>query len=267
MGGHELVDVEPHRPRAAVLVVTLEIERLLAADDLAPFINEKSVHLGRVGRPCVEDQAVALQGVLERQCAPAFHPGFRNFPGGQSPPHEAPDLVVAVDDEIVVTTMNLTDEDAGPTAKPQVCKGGFGHEVFCGHAQRGIGVSRPEQSEPCVARDKIEGPGGARVVRRGRGAFPSRRCFVLRIDPLRLPRRQTAGLFEFGDQRRQRRRIGPPAAEAARIHRLAHLGAADRAHAAVGFVKALAGRIVRQIEMRQHPRQRGVEIRRPSRRA
>src|SRR6516165_7013775 len=78
-----------------------------------------------------------------------------------------------------------------------------------------------------------------------------------------IPRLQRAGPLEFGNQRRQPPRIGAPAAKTARVHGLAHLRAAHRAHAAVGFVKAFASGVGRQPKMRQHARQSAGEIRHP----
>jgi hypothetical protein len=43
-----------------------------------------------------------------------------------------------------------------------------------------------------------------------------------------IPPLQRTAPLEFGNQRRQPRRIAAPAAEAAGIHELAHLGAAHR---------------------------------------
>jgi hypothetical protein len=58
--------------------------------------------------------------------------------------------------------------------------------------------------------------------------LPLIRVSALRRARLRgrfLPPGQRTGVFEFGDQRREPCRIGPPAAEPARVHGLAHLGA------------------------------------------
>ena len=62
-------------------------------------------------------------------------------------------------------------------------------------------------------------------------------CF-LRSKLRRL--RQRTGFLELGHQRREQRRIGLPAAQAADIHRLSYLGAAHRAHAAVGKLSVLS---------------------------
>jgi hypothetical protein len=73
-----------------------------------------------------------------------------------------------------------------------------------------------------------------------------------------VPALQSTG--KLGNKRRQPH-ISPPAAQAACIHRLAHLRAADRAHTGVGFVKAFASGGGRQADMGQHTRQSASEIR------
>src|SRR5262245_42897933 len=69
----QVVDAQPRRSDAAVLVEALEIDRVLAFDDLARLAEQEAVHLARVRCPRVEDHAIAVQAVREGQCIAAFH--------------------------------------------------------------------------------------------------------------------------------------------------------------------------------------------------
>src|SRR5262245_31763120 len=99
MARDEVVDAQARGPRAAVPVVALEVDRVLAVDDPARLRNQKTVGRGRARRPGVEDHAVAVLAVLEREPVAAFDPGLGFLLRGQRPAHEALDLVPAVDRE------------------------------------------------------------------------------------------------------------------------------------------------------------------------
>src|SRR5262245_65656570 len=102
----EVIDAQARGPRAAVLVVALEVARVLAVDDAARLRDQEAVGFGRARRPGVEDHAVAVPAVLEGEPVTAFDPGFGFFFRGQRPAHEALDLVVAVDREAVVLAVD-----------------------------------------------------------------------------------------------------------------------------------------------------------------
>ena len=140
----EVIDTQTHGPRAAVLVVALEVDRVLAFHDLARLRDQKAVCLGRTRRPCVEDQAIAGPAVLERQPSTAFDPGLGFFLRGHGPAHESLNLILAVDREVVVFAIDLAGEDARPVAKPQICKGWLGHQVVHCQTERNVRVLRPE---------------------------------------------------------------------------------------------------------------------------
>ena len=72
----EVVDAQSRRSDAAVLVEALEIDRVLAVDNLARLAEQEAVHLARIRCPRVEDHAIAVQAVREGQCPAAFHPGL-----------------------------------------------------------------------------------------------------------------------------------------------------------------------------------------------
>src|SRR5262245_41968858 len=81
----EVVDAQSRRPDAAVLVEALEIDRVLACDDLARLAEQEAVHLARARCPRVEDHAIAVQTVREGQSTAAFHPGLGFFLRGHGP--------------------------------------------------------------------------------------------------------------------------------------------------------------------------------------
>src|SRR5262245_28189392 len=97
MARDEVVDAQAHGPLAAVLVVALEVDRVLAVDDPARLVDQEAVGLGRARRPGVEDHAVAVPAVLESEPVTAFDPGLGFFLRGHGPAHEALDLVPAID--------------------------------------------------------------------------------------------------------------------------------------------------------------------------
>ena len=124
-----MIDAQSRRPDAAVLVEALEIDRILAFDDLARLAEQEAVHLARVRCPRVEDHAIAVQAVREGQCPAAFHPGLGFFLRGQGPAHESLDLVVAVDREAVMFAIDLADQDARPIAEAPIGEGRLRHQV------------------------------------------------------------------------------------------------------------------------------------------
>src|SRR5262245_14102119 len=81
----EVVDAQSRRPDAAVLVEALEIDRVLACDDLARLAEQEAVHLAGVRRPRVEDHAIAVEAVREGERTAAFHPGLGIFPSRSRP--------------------------------------------------------------------------------------------------------------------------------------------------------------------------------------
>src|SRR5262245_51301266 len=56
----QVVDAQSRRPDAAVLVEALEIDRVLAFDDLARLAEQEAVHLARVRCPRVEESPSRL---------------------------------------------------------------------------------------------------------------------------------------------------------------------------------------------------------------
>src|SRR5262245_62740654 len=84
----EIVDAQARRPRAAVVVVALEIHHVLALDDLAAFLEEEAVDLESVGRPGVEHDAIAILGVVEGEAGAAFNPALGIVLRGQGPTRE-----------------------------------------------------------------------------------------------------------------------------------------------------------------------------------
>src|SRR3954463_16228148 len=121
----EVIDAQTHRARAAVLVMALEIDRVLALHDLARLRDQEAVHRGRVRRPGVEDQAIAVPAVGEGHRAAAFDPGLGFFLRGHGPSHETLNLVPAVDREVIMFAIDLAGEDARPVAEPQIGKAGL----------------------------------------------------------------------------------------------------------------------------------------------
>ena len=107
-----MIDSQSRRPDAAVLVEALEINRVLAFDDLARLAEQEAVHLARIRCPRVEDHAIAVQAVREGKCATALEPGLGFFLRGHRPAHESLDLVVGVGCEAVVFAIDLADQDA-----------------------------------------------------------------------------------------------------------------------------------------------------------
>ena len=108
----EVVGAQARGPRAAVLVVALEVDGVLALDDLARQRDQEAVRLGRTRRPRVENHAVAVQAVPEGHRSTAFDPVFGFFLRGQGPAHEALNLILAVDREVVMLAIDLAGEDA-----------------------------------------------------------------------------------------------------------------------------------------------------------
>src|SRR5262245_54847971 len=113
----QVVDAQSRRPDATVLVEALEIDRVLAFDDLARLAEQEAIHLARVRCPRVKDHAIAVQAVGEGQCAAAFHPSLGFFLRGYGPADESVDLVVAVEREAVMLPIDLADQDARPIAE------------------------------------------------------------------------------------------------------------------------------------------------------
>src|SRR5262245_25947001 len=140
----EVVDAQSRRTDAAVLVEALEIDRVLAFDDLARLAEQEAVHLARVRCPRVEHHAIAVQAVREGQSTAAFHPGLGFFLRGHGPAHESLDLVLAVDREAVMFPIDLADQDARPIAEAQLGEGWLRHQVVHRQAQGDVGVLRPE---------------------------------------------------------------------------------------------------------------------------
>src|SRR4029450_13777698 len=70
----EVVDAQSRRSDAAVLVEALEIDRVLACDDLARLAEQEAVHLARARCPRVEHHAIAVQAVSKGERTAAFHP-------------------------------------------------------------------------------------------------------------------------------------------------------------------------------------------------
>src|SRR5262247_2552881 len=95
----EIVHAQPRRPRAAVVVVTLEIHHVLALDDLAAFLEQEAVYLQIVRRPGIEHDAVAVLGIVVGESGAALDPGLGLVLAGHGPTHESNDLVVGVDHE------------------------------------------------------------------------------------------------------------------------------------------------------------------------
>src|SRR6476646_8516607 len=121
----EVIDAQTPRARAAVLVVALEVDRVLALHDLARLRDQEAVHFGRVRRPGVEDQAITVPAVGEGHRAAAFDPGLGFFLRGHGPAHESLNLILAVDREVIVLAIDLAGEDARPVAEPQLAKAGL----------------------------------------------------------------------------------------------------------------------------------------------
>src|SRR5262245_16421547 len=140
----EVVDAQSRRPDAAVRVEALEIDRVLACDDLARLAEQEAVHLARVRCPRVEDHAIAVQAVREGQSTAAFHPGLGVFLRGQGPAHESLDVVLAIDREAEMLAIDLADQDARPIPEAQLGEGRLCHQVVRRQAQGDVGVLRPE---------------------------------------------------------------------------------------------------------------------------
>src|SRR5262245_50093410 len=148
----EVVDAQSRRTDAAVLVEALEIDRVLAFDDLARLAEQEAVHLARVRCPRVEHHAIAVQAVREGQSTAAFHPGLGFFLRGHGPAHESLDLVLAVDREAVMFPIDLADQDARPIAEAQLGEGWLRHQVVHRQAQGDVGF---------CARNTFSSGGGA----------------------------------------------------------------------------------------------------------
>src|SRR4051812_15155183 len=134
----EIIDAQAHGARAAILVVAFEVDSVLALHDLTRLRDQEAVHLGRVRRPGVEDQAIAVPAVREGHRAAAFDPGLGFFLRGHGPAHESLNLILAVDREVIVLAIDLAGEDARPVAEPQIGKGWLGHQVAHGQTQRNV---------------------------------------------------------------------------------------------------------------------------------
>src|SRR5262245_24505318 len=150
MARDEVVDAQAHGPRAAVLVMALEVDRVLAVDDPARLREQKAVGLGRARRPGVDDHAVAVLAVPERHRATAFDPGFGLLLRGQGPAQEAVNLVVAVDREAVGLAIDLAGENARPVAEPQLGEGWLGHQAAHRQTERDMRVRGWNTLSPCL---------------------------------------------------------------------------------------------------------------------
>src|SRR5262245_31398065 len=127
--------------------MALEIDRVLACDDLARRGNHKAVDRRRACGPSVEDHVVAVQAVLVGKLATAFDPGFGPVLRGQRPAEKSLNLIFVVNHEGVVLAIDLTDENARPVAETQVGEGRLGHQVAHGKPESHIGALGPEQPQ------------------------------------------------------------------------------------------------------------------------
>jgi hypothetical protein len=195
----EVVDAQSRRPDATVLVEALEIDRVLAFDDLARLDEQEAVHLARVRCPRVEDHAIAVQAVREGQCPAAFHPGLGIFLRGQGPAHESLDLVLAIDREAVMLPIDLADQDARPIAEAQLGEGRLCHQVVRRQAQGDVGVLRPEHLQ---VRERSDRSGADLAVDGGHSGFLRERtarraaAWPLRLFPSTLESRPTPQRFQ-----------------------------------------------------------------------
>src|SRR5262245_38858069 len=153
----EVIDAQACGPGAAVLVVPLEIDHVLAGHDLARLGDQKAVHLERACRPGVEDQTLTFYAVLVGQPAAALDPGLGLFLRCQRPAQKSLNLVLAVDNEGVVLAIDLADEDARPVAEAQIGEGRLGHQVVHGEPERHVRALGPEQSQVRTRRGRPYG--------------------------------------------------------------------------------------------------------------
>src|SRR5882762_4893013 len=79
---HERIDLDACRPGRAVLVMALEINRGLVARDAARLAQQEARHFGRIGRPRIDDHAIAALAVRECQRAAALDPTLGVIPRG-----------------------------------------------------------------------------------------------------------------------------------------------------------------------------------------
>src|SRR5262245_37520778 len=134
--------------------MALEVDRVLACDDLTRRGNHKAVDSRRACSPGVEDHAVAVQAVLVGKLAAALDPGLSLFLRGQRPAEKSLNLILFVDHEAVVLAVDLTDEDARPVAETQVGEGWLGHQVAHGKPKRHVGALGPEQPQAQTRRGR-----------------------------------------------------------------------------------------------------------------
>ena len=110
MARHELRCRKPYRPRPPIGIVPLEIERALAFDDFAAGVDHKSMDARQLRRPYVEDHTVPCPALLVTQPGAALHPLLRQTLLCQRPSKKSLDLLMLIDDEIIMTAIDLTDE-------------------------------------------------------------------------------------------------------------------------------------------------------------
>ena len=147
MRGDKLIHIEPHRPRAAITIMPLEVNGLLVPDKLASCIDEKALHFAVVCGPCIEDNAISRAAVLVGKTSAALDPGFGLFLAGESPADKSPDLACVIDDEAVMPTVDLADEDPRPITKSEVGKGRFRHQVVDRDTEGRCRIARAKQSQ------------------------------------------------------------------------------------------------------------------------
>lgn len=143
----EIINVQAHGAGRAIRIIALEIHGLLAADELARFIDHESVD-GEIGRrPCVEDNALALQAILIGEARPALDPILGLVSCHEAPARKSVHVLSGIDHEAVMATVDLAGKDARPVAELEIGEGRFCHQMRDGKSQCGLGQARPEDPE------------------------------------------------------------------------------------------------------------------------
>src|SRR5262245_60192224 len=143
----ERIGAQTHRTRGAVLVVALEVDRLLAQTDPTHRVKQQAPGLGRARRPGIDDHAIPVAAVLVGQARTSREPGLRLVHGGERPTNEALDLLLLVDREVVVPTIDLADQNARPIAEAQVGESGLDHQMAHRQSERHVWVACLKESE------------------------------------------------------------------------------------------------------------------------
>src|SRR5262245_48692462 len=147
MARDEIVDPQANRPGAAILVVALEIDRVLAIDDFARLGQQEAIDLERACRPSIEDDAVARRAVAVGQSGAAFDPGLGLVLRGHRPAQKSLNLVRAVQREVIMLAVDLADEDTRPVAEALAGEGRFRHQMAHGESEREVGAGGPQQPQ------------------------------------------------------------------------------------------------------------------------